>query len=680
MTDRTYTVEVQGDFLEQQAQARPLLAVAELIWNGLDADATRVEIRLEYDELGSMSKITVRDNGHAIPYADAPNLFTRLGGSWKKPGMRTKAKGRALHGHEGRGRFKAFALGRVADWHVTYRDPNENLYAYDMAIIEDSIGKFRVSDQSRIDHGEPGVEVTISELHSTFRSLEPDSALPELAETFALYLKDYRDVRISLEGTEIDPDAAIVSSQRRPLSDISDEHGSHPAELEIIEWRTATTRALYLCTQDGFPLSRVTERRFHVGEFQFSAYLKSSFITQLNKSGQLELAEMHPALNTAVDEAQEKIKGYFRERAAARARSVVEEWIEEKIYPFEGDPQTVLEDAERKIFDIVAVTASDYMLDFQGAPAKSRAYHLRMLRTAIEKSPKELQVIMNEILGLPKRKQEELAALLEEASLSNIITAAKEVADRLKFVSGLEMILFDEQMKQHLKERSQLHQILADNTWIFGEEYNLSVSDRSLTEVLRKHRQLLGEDIVIDKPVKHYSKERGIVDLMLSRALRRHRADELEHLVIELKAPKVVLGKSEVNQIEEYAFAVVDDDRFKKNNVKWTFWVISDSMDGFADKRILQNEYQLGTIHRKDNIVIAIKTWSQVIEDNKARLQFFEEKLQHQAGDEASLKFLKDKYERFLQGVVTEEEIDKSAPDDLLREAVGESAATRRLL
>ena len=68
-----------------------------------------------------MTRIAVRDNGLGIPYQDAPALFTHLGGSWKKPGARTKTKGRLLHGYEGRGRFKAFALGRVTEWHVTYR-------------------------------------------------------------------------------------------------------------------------------------------------------------------------------------------------------------------------------------------------------------------------------------------------------------------------------------------------------------------------------------------------------------------------------------------------------------------------------------------------------------------------------------------------------------------------------
>ena len=51
MTEHSYTVEVQPDFLERQSKARPVQAVAELIWNGLDADASRVDVRLEYDEL-----------------------------------------------------------------------------------------------------------------------------------------------------------------------------------------------------------------------------------------------------------------------------------------------------------------------------------------------------------------------------------------------------------------------------------------------------------------------------------------------------------------------------------------------------------------------------------------------------------------------------------------------------
>lgn len=656
MTEHSYTVEVQPDFLERQAKAKPVQAVAELVWNGFDADAARVDVELEYGELG-MTKVVVRDNGLGIPYDEAPKLFTRLGGSWKKPGGHTKTKNRMLHGYEGRGRFKVFALGRVADWRVTYKTETGELRRYDITMLEDNIREVRITDEEIVPSGPTGVEITVTELHREYRSLDPDNAVQELAEIFALYLKDYRDASVYFEGRQVDPAEAIADTRTVNLAEIDDDGEAYPVELEIVEWRSVTTRGLYLCTEQGFPLSKVTTR-FHVGEFHFSAYLKSPFVTKLHGEAQLDLAEMNPLLNGAVEEAQQIIKAHFRDRAAERARTVVEEWKAENVYPYEGEAKSPLEDAERKVFDILAVTASDYMPDFQSAPAMKKAFDLRMLRTAIEKSPAELQLIMNEVLGLPKRKQEELAGLLREASLSSIISAAKIVADRLKFLAGLEQILFDTDMKARLKERSQLHKIIEDNTWLFGEEYNLSVSDRGLTAVLQKHRKILGDDIVIDRPVKHISQERGIVDLMFSRALRRHRAEELEHLIVELKRPSVKIGDEEITQVEKYAITVANDERFRTvNGVRWTFWALSDDVDEYASYRMDER----GVISSKNNIIVGIKTWGQIIEENKARLQFFQEKLEHQVDDEAALKHLQEKYQKFLAGVATEEESESRA-------------------
>ena len=653
MTEYSYTVEVQPDFLERQSKARPIQAVAELMWNGLDADADHVNVRLEYDELG-MTRIVVRDNGHGIPYEDAPELFTRLGGSWKQPGGRTKTKGRLLHGYEGRGRFKVFALGRVADWRVIYRTDTGDLRGYSITMLEDRIREVRLTDEDAVASGATGVEIEISELHRQYRSLDPDNAVQELAETFALYLKDYRDVSILYDGTQLDPTTAIATTCSEQLNEIVDDGAAYPVELEIIEWRNVTTRGLYLCTEQGFPLSKVSTR-FHIGEFHFSAYLKSPFIAKLHGEAELDLAEMNPRLNSCIEDAQQAVKAYFRERAAERARTVVEEWKTERIYPYEGEAESHLEDAERKVFDIVAVTASNYMPDFVSAPRKKKAFDLRMLRTAIEKSPEDLQLILNEVLGLPKRKQQELAELLREASLSSIISAAKIVADRLKFLAGLEQILFDTELKARLKERSQLHKIVEENTWLFGEEYNLSVSDRGLTAVLRKHRKILGEDVVIDEPVKHISQERGIVDLMLSRTLRRHRAEEVEHLIVELKRPKVKIGPKEATQVENYAISVASDERFRSvKDVTWTFWAISDEVDRYADYRMSDT----GVISAKYNITVGIKTWGQVIEENKARLQFFQEKLEHQVDDETALMHLQERYQSFLAGVVSEEKSD----------------------
>jgi hypothetical protein len=305
------------------------------------------------------------------------------------------------------------------------------------------------------------------------------------------------------------------------------------------------------------------------------------------------------------------------------------------------------------VFDIVAVNVAQYLPDFDTAPAKNKSLHLRLLRQAIEKSPEELQLIFEEVLKLPKRKQEELAELLRDVSLSAIISVAKIVADRLRFLMGLETILFDSEPKKRLKERSQLHRIIAQNCWLFGEEFNLSVDDQSLTEVLRKHRKLLGDDIAIDEPVKHISQERGIIDLMLSRAIRRHGANDLTHLIVELKAPNVKINTPEVTQIEEYAFSVAGDERFRNVNTTWDFWVISDDYGDYAAKRMLRSD---GLIYQRGNISIYVKTWGQVLESNRARLQFFQEHLEYQADKGASLKHLQEHYAKFIQGVLTPDE------------------------
>jgi hypothetical protein len=655
MANHSYPIEVESDFLQKITRAKPIQAVAEFVWNGLDADATSVVVNVEYDALGVMSQIVIEDNGTGMTFVEAPVLFKKLGGSWKRNGATTGRERRFLHGQDGRGRFKAFSLGRVAEWDVTYENGKTHS-TFKVVMTASNIKEVIISDEEQAPaEKRRGVIVTISELEKDYRSLNSDAGFQEVTEIFALYLTDYKDVSIVWDSRKIDPAKVIASRQVVNLNDIIDEGKPYPVNLEIIEWLSTTNRALYLCNEKGMPLCEI-ERRFHIGSYQFSAYLKSEYVAKLQREGTLELAEMTPVMVDAIDEAQLTIKDYFRKRAAQEARTVVEEWKEEKIYPYAGEAASHVEQVERQVFDIVATNVAQYLPDFSVAEAKNKALHLRLLRHAIEKSPEELQLILGEVLKLPKRKQEELADLLRDVSLSAMISAAKIVSDRLKFLMGLETILFDGETKKRLKERSQLHKIIAENCWLFGEEYNLSVSDRSLTEVLRKHRQLLGNDVVIDEPVKHISKERGIVDLMLSRAIRRHKADEVIHLVVELKAPKVKIDKDEITQVEEYAISVTKDERFRSVNTSWVFWAISDDFGDYAAHRMTERD---GTIHNKGNLTICVKTWAQVLDENRARLQFFQERLEYEADKGASLKHLQERYSQFLEGVIVEESVEE---------------------
>ena len=671
------SVAVQDDFIERQTRAQPVAALADLIWNSLDGEASRVSVEFERKDLaGGLSKIVLYDDGEAFPRAEAAELFGNLGGSWKRLTRRTKTKSRMVHGQEGRGRYKAFALGRSAEWKVCYIDGGEQTKAFEIKLLESNLKDVAISEERDVTGRDSGVIVEITDLKRDFRAFFSEEGRQELVETFALYLINYKDVSIQIEEHRLSPEKAIVHQQSVPLPPIKDtEGGEYPAELHLIEWRSDSMRTLYLCSESGFPLDQV-ETRFHVPGFAFSAYLKSSYISSLHNDGRLGLAEMVPELRESVEIARSAIKDYFRGRAAQQARSVVEGWKSEDIYPFKGEPASAVEKAERQVFDIVAVNVQDFSPDLATAAPKTRALHLRMLRHAIERGPDDLQVILKEVLDLPVRKQKELAELLQETTLSAIITAAKTVADRLKFISALESIIFDPETKKRLKERSQLHKILAENTWIFGEEYNLWASDKDLKRVLEKHRAILDPDIVIDDPVKVIGKKRGIIDLMLSRATRRHRANDIEHLVVELKAPKVKIGASEITQAKRYAIAVSQDERFHTvKGVRWHFWIVSNGYDDFAEADVEGGpDPARRLIHRKDNVSVGIKTWGELIEENRARLQFFQEHLQHSADESAAIRFLQERHREYLEGVVEEGGADEGASEGT--DVAAEEAAT----
>jgi hypothetical protein len=151
---------------------------------------------------------------------------------------------------------------------------------------------------------------------------------------------------------------------------------------------------------------------------------------------------------------------------------------------------------------------------------------------------------------------------------------------------------------------------------------------------------------------------------MLSRAIRRHKADELTHLVVELKAPKVKIDKDEVTQLEEYALSVMKDERFRGINTTWVFWAISDDYGDYAKHRMTKPN---GTIFEKDNLSMWVKTWAQVIGDNRARLQFFQERLEYEADKGASLQHLQEHYAKFLKGVLVEDEETVQESADLLK-------------
>lgn len=642
-------VEAKRDFLESLTVATPLMAVAELIWNGFDAGANKVEVFLDRNALDGLDAIRVHDTGVGIDHPNVEKYFGNLGESWKK--YTSRKDGRVLHGKNGKGRFKAFTLGEKVEWYTCYND-NGKTYSCRISGHYSTLEDFDVADPELADGARVGTEVSIFNIKHNFTSLQDDSTADQLARIFALYLTEYPHLRLVYDGNRIDPCSAQINHSEYQLPEIDLGDGKNVAAIvSIIEWNYAAGRSLHLCDQGGISLHEIqVGQQVRAPDYNFTIYVKSAHLLELDKTNRLILDDLDPDVKAIVSAAKEKAKDHFRKLIAEEQGKIVERWKAEDIYPYvDKETNDPVERVERQVFDIIAANVSSHLSHFEDSDTKSKKFTFRLLAQAIKQNPESVQEIIGEVLGLKKEEQDDLVRLLRKTSLSSIISSAKIVANRNDFLDGLEHLLFDPKNKKALLERDQLHKILENEAWLFHEDFYLAGSELRLEEVLEKHIRLLGKRYDDTDLVDVGDGKRGRIDLMLNKAIQP-RTGEFDYLIVELKRPSQKINADVLTQIEKYAFAVANDERFRGVTARWKFLAISTDLDSFAEKKANQRERPKGLIYddADNNITVWVRPWAEVIGDARARLRFYSDQLAYQADHNSAIEYLKSAHAKFI--------------------------------
>ncbi len=306
MSKRIY-VQAQADHIESLFRASPLMAIEELVWNALDADAKEVKVDLITNALGAVEAIRISDDGTGIDVLNADNTFGNLGGSWKREGKGTVNNLRRLHGRHGRGRFKAFALGAKVEWRTTMKVGSE-LMSYTLVGEAERPGEFEI--ESAPKGVATGTEVYITGIKAACDSLlDAGESVQSLAAKFALYLKSYPDVRIYFNGLPVTP--VIV---QKSLTDykITLESGAE-AKLEVIEWKRKFVGSgrLVFAGPDGFQLHEQSAGVRSGTGASFTAYLISPRFPKLNQENALVMDELNPEVRAYLDETKRVLKAHF---------------------------------------------------------------------------------------------------------------------------------------------------------------------------------------------------------------------------------------------------------------------------------------------------------------------------------------------------------------------------------
>lgn len=636
---RSITLAAGNDHVQRLAGEKdPVRAVIELIWNALDADADHIDVSLQRNDLDGISGVTVRDDGEGIGPERIATAFKWVGNSWKQPGQLTETKKRPIHGRNGQGRLRAFALGHKITWTTVGKDATG---ATMLSTISSSI-------EHRSDFRGPEPEPTEGPTYTEFRAegrdslgkLEPDAALPRLNAAFALRLLTFPDIEIRYDGMTLDPEANVETTQDIDL-EWTHEGTSHEAILKVVEWNGIVGRSLTLCDGQGVPVDEAPKPRF--GDFDFAAYVLWEDMSQ--HANEILLSEIDDdsvlgGLLKTVDEALER---YFEARRAERRRQLVDTWKEKKSYPFEGEPKTEEDQIERATFDVVATAMRRHI----PKSSNQEKLTLGLLKDTLQRNPDGVKTLLDQYVGLTEDEGEELDRLLERTPLSRLIRATTDVTDRLDFLSALREIVFNPETKGLVKERDHLHKILERESWVFGEQFNMMSSEIGLTRALEQHLNVLGRSAESIENVTRTDGSQGRLDLMFSLVAPEHEVKR--HLVVELKAPAVVGKGAEAAQIKSYARAVVADPQFAGTNTVWDFMLVVNDYSEDVRRDINQKGREYGILDESEidpnsplRYRVWVRRWSEVLEAADRRLLYYKKGLQHDASLSDVKRYLRE--------------------------------------
>lgn len=428
-------VEVGRDHVSRLASATALKAIEELIWNGLDAGGRSVEVRLSEDAFRAVSQIEVIDRGSGIRPEELKRAFGKIGESIKLEKKLTP-EGRALHGREGSGRFKALALCPTVHWETTY-SKNGAKWTYTITISRDGPDYYVATDPLESKKEHTGTRVILKEIEKGKMSLASDEAHIRLAEAFAAYLTSYPKASVTYNGTRILIDDLI--EKNASLSVLPEDHPAGPATLNVIEWTSKVEgRRLHICSLEGFSYHDITASVRGRG-IDYTAYLRTPVAAEWEKDNRLATAELDNEICEIINAARDRLRSYIRGRLAEKASSIIDEWKSENIYPYSAedgnDPISV---AERQVFDIVAAEVHDHHPTFKESDRNNKQLTLALIRQALERNPSGIAKILQEIVSLSEKEQQALVELLERTPLSNLIRAGALVSERLDTIGAFE--------------------------------------------------------------------------------------------------------------------------------------------------------------------------------------------------------------------------------------------------
>lgn len=611
--------------------------IYELIWNSLDADATEIDISVNVNNLDSVDRIVVTDNGDGLIKDKAEIYFGDFGNNHKETEYKSNAN-RIFHGQKGYGRYKVFSICGYAEWNFLSMDES-----YKILLTRQDLENVEI-EETTDQNSQKTTTVILEDFDakpaSTLADLE--NLQSHIAAAFCIYFRSYSGIKISLNSVPIDISKYILNE----YSESCDKHIEgklRKFETTVIETLNKVDNNLYFCTEDGVVLDK--KKCSYNPPFNFVCYILSSYLTQLSEANLLN-TDLSKDFEIVIDMAIDFMKKVARGRRAQLAQSLISELKSQNVYPY-GPTNDQIEETEKDVFDIVINEINTTSNLFNNMNKQNKKVTLRLMKEAISHTPSEFFRILKEVFELNDSDLNKFIELIDEISLKHIINLSTTINDRIKALEAFRLFMSDKDLKKKVKERSQLHKFLIRHLWILGDQYSYGTDDQTLYNVLLRHLDILGRDKNEIEPAL-IEKMDDIPDIFIYQKYPDNiDPNRCKNLIIEIKRPSNVANKKEIDQIESYANAVMNEALFQSESISWEFILITTEYHKDILHKVNQRDRVKGVTEVGDGHTIRVAQWSDILQACDGRLQFLKQNLNRSYNKDEVVSHLRNQYPFF---------------------------------
>ena len=621
------------------SNSSPVGALEEIVYNSLDASASSIDINIYTNELKVIDKITVVDNGKGF-YKPNENTevdpFLTFGMSNKRIGQ-TNDFNRLVHGRNGQGRFKSFALGNIVEWKTkTNKDSTRVTINIDNPLkpeIEDDVDASDIKTKT-------GTIFTAYANGKTVK-IPPQQELKEILERFFLTIIEDKRVSITLNGSSLD-----ISDHIEATSDIKTlPNPNEDVQMKTIVWKTTTAENNRLFWCDSSWNTILEDQLDDLKKTSnHSVYIAADRVANAYKENRLSVANLDPELSSIKSQAIELKNSFIFNHNKQKSEDIIQILKEDGIYPYDDDDKlSVSEEQTKHIYDkiLIKLNSTRPSVFKSSTPQSIKRGIVNTIQLVIQRDPENFKDVLEKLMDLTPEEMQDFSDLLKEVSLNSIIKTSSTIQHRLKFLEGLRQIAYGE--LKNIKERSQLHKIIENETWIFGEKFNFLASDNSFSTIIKELRDglkdFVGHDDIVGGDY--------IPDLFFAR--KCFSGDTPKALIVELKRPSVDIGFEEVTQIKKYYNTITSNAQFDKYEMD--IIVVSSKIKPEAKKEIENKKTGFINYGVQDtpNKRLYIKTWADILNDNEQSLFNMKQMLNSRVDKEDGIKYLEDQYCNILK-------------------------------